>query len=171
MAEPSQRVREIQQELARREKRPQGAPEPTLDCLAFFLGEERFALRLQEVEGIIRVPTITPIPGVHPAVLGAVARHGEVLPILDLRRMLGMQEAPPSPESRVVIARHGEIRAGLLVDRVEDIVTVPEPLLRSAPSPGGEAMASFLQALARDGAAMLRILDLAALLETVRHGT
>lgn len=170
MAEPSQRVRELQQQLARREQRAQGGLEPTLDCLVFFLGEERFALRLREVEEVVRVPAITLIPGVHPAVLGAVARHGEVLPILDLRRLLGFQEAPHNPESRVVVARHEDIRAGLLVDRVEDIVTIPERLLRPA-VPGGETVPSFLLALAGDGAAMLRILDLAALLETVRHGT
>ncbi|MGC8872881.1 MAG: chemotaxis protein CheW [Chloroflexia bacterium] len=171
MAVSSQRIREIQQELTRRERAPQEGSESTVDYLAFFLGEERFAFPLRDVQEVARLGPITPIPGVHPAVLGAIARHGEVLPVLDLRRLLRLQEAPQGPESRLLIVRHGDTRAALLVDRVEDIVAVPERSFHTPPAPAQEATSSFLQALAGDGPAMLRILDLAALLETVRHGT
>jgi purine-binding chemotaxis protein CheW len=170
MVAPSERVRAIQGELARRARTTQSTPERAIDHLVFFLAEERYAIPVLDVEEVLRVPTITPIPGVHPAVLGAVGHHGEVLAVVDTRRLLQLPEQPLTSESRLVVVRTEEAHAALLVDRVEDIVAVPEGSLRPRPPAGSEGAASCLRAISGDGAQMLRILDLASLLGMVRHG-
>jgi len=138
--------------------------------LTFVLADERYALPLQELREVRRMGAITPIPGLPAAILGAIGRHGQVLPVLDLRRLLRLGEAAPTAASRLLVVQHQGTTAALLADQVEDIANLPSATLRPAPSRPSEGAGAFLQAIAGEGEDTVRLLDLARLLEAVRHG-
>ncbi|HVP28393.1 MAG TPA: chemotaxis protein CheW [Myxococcota bacterium] len=95
--------------------------------LTFRLGEDPYAVPIERVREIVRLPTITPMPRVPACVRGVISLRGEMVEVIDLRRRLGMSEIAPSRTSRVVVLHDdGRATSGLLVDGVNDVMRVPE---------------------------------------------
>ena len=92
----------------------------------FFLGVEGFAVDLAHVRRVLRPDRIARVSGAAPEVLGLMNCQGEVLCVLDLRRILssGKETAPPAATEGkfIVVLRHGEKEAGFLVDAVRDVM-------------------------------------------------
>lgn len=83
------------------------------------LGEGRFAAALDAVAEVGRVPAVTRIPGA-PAWLAGVANwRGRLLPVLDLRLLLGAPGGSLGGAARLVVFSIDGISAGIVVDAVE----------------------------------------------------
>ena len=81
-------------------------------------GGERFALPLETIGGVVRAVAITPLAGAPRAVLGVINVHGEVLPVLSLRRLAGLEERRVRVSDRLVLVRLSQRSLALLVDGV-----------------------------------------------------
>jgi purine-binding chemotaxis protein CheW len=103
--------------------------------LAFAVSGQEYALPLEQVEEVTRLPAdITLLPRADAVVVGTIARHGRLLPLLSLRLLLGLRETDGDRRPRVVIARIGTHRVGLVVDAVHAIVRVDESLIDPVPA-------------------------------------
>lgn len=89
-------------------------------------GGEHYALPVGGVREIARLGQITPVPGAPAAVLGIWNLRGDVLTALDLATLLGLE--PDAEPSRILVAEDGELRAGLTVESVLDVGSLPESL-------------------------------------------
>lgn len=78
------------------------------------------------VTSIAMVQTITPIPGTPDYMLGVMYYQGRVESIMDIKKILGLEDTAISDKSRAIIAASGEVQSGILVDTVEDVVELPE---------------------------------------------
>jgi purine-binding chemotaxis protein CheW len=170
MSDFSERVRHLQQEIARQEALPEEQEQEALPVLTFSLTNERYALPLNQVREVSRPGSITPLPGLPSTIVGATGLRGEVLAVLDLMQLLGLGEYTPTPECQMVVVRHEDAMAAFLIDRVEDIDSIPQAALRPPPEDTQQHTAMFLQGVAGEGEATIRLLDLASLLETLYHG-
>ena len=90
-------------------------------CVSFSLDEEQFGLHLDDVVHIIRFEQVLPVPGAPAMVEGILNLRGEVVPIINLRTLLGMREAAAGRRQRVIIIRREARILGLLVDSVREI--------------------------------------------------
>jgi purine-binding chemotaxis protein CheW len=106
------------------------------------MGEGPYGLPASDVESIVTVDEITYVPGTPPWILGVVNVRGEIESVLDLKAVLGLGQAERTPGSRLLICQEGELRSGLLVDRMVDIVDVPSTAIGPAPTPleGGKGI-------------------------------
>ena len=124
--------------------------------LCFELAGTPYALPVERVREIVRVRPVTPMPRVPQEVLGVISLRGEIVQVVDLRRRLGLAEEPSSRTSRIVIVHGGDGRvAGLLVDRVSEVMSIAEEALRP---PSAEAVA--VASLCVQGERFVSILDL-----------
>jgi chemotaxis signal transduction protein len=118
----------IEAEASGREK-AQEESEPARSLLVFFLGAEGFAVDLAHVRKVLRPSRIARVSGAAPEVLGLMNCQGEVLCVLDLRRILspGKETAPPAAteEKFIVVIQHTGKEAGFLVDTVRDVADLP----------------------------------------------
>ena len=118
----------IEAEVSGREKAREEA-DPARSLLVFFLGAEGFAVDLAHVRKVLRPARIARVSGAAPEVLGLMNCQGEVLCVLDLRRILspGKETAPSdaTEEKFIVVLRHGGKEAGFLVDAVRDVAELP----------------------------------------------
>ncbi len=89
----------------------------------FHSAGEMFAVPLEQVKEIIRVPDVVRMPLSPPALMGLANLRGTVLPVLDLRHLFGLPPVLADDASRVVVLDHGH-PVGLMVDRVANVVTV-----------------------------------------------
>lgn len=105
---------------------PAAGPTRWRQLLTFRLGGDPYAVPIERVREIVRLPAITPMPRVPASVRGVISLRGEMVEVVDLRRRLGMPDAPATRTSRVVVLHEdGRASSGLLVDAVDDVLRVP----------------------------------------------
>jgi purine-binding chemotaxis protein CheW len=100
------------------------------------VGRERYAFRVDDVEEIMRVPAVTPVPCVPPAYLGVVNRRGTILPLVDLKVFFGGERAPLTVDSRVVVLSRERLTLGLLAEAADKILGIPAERIGPPPRRG-----------------------------------
>lgn len=145
------------------------ADSSTRVCL-LTLGGEVYAVDLRHVREVFEVEAITPVPGMPPALVGVTNVRGAVVPIMDLRRLLGLTTAGPPPRYAVII-KHGTHQVGVLVERVPEIRTVQTDQFLPAPSGGAQEGKPFLTAVLRLEDRMGGVVEVPTLLACVETGT
>ncbi|WP_433618023.1 chemotaxis protein CheW [Dactylosporangium sp. CA-139114] len=91
----------------------------------FTVADVHVALPLSELREVIPCPSsFNPLLATAPGLVGAVNLRHQVIPVLDLRRMLGVRS--PSGQDVVVVASHEGSVFGLLGDAVRGVVQVEE---------------------------------------------
>ncbi|MCS7082341.1 MAG: chemotaxis protein CheW [Bacteroidetes bacterium] len=133
----------------------------TMQLVSFAVGPENCALEILRVWEIHRVPEITPVPGAPPYVRGIINLRGTTIPILDLRLRMGLSDRDgDAREQRILVVESRGRIAGLLVDRVYQVVRVSSEQLERAAN-GREG---FVQAVVKTENALLSLLNLEAVL-------
>ncbi|MFD1788081.1 chemotaxis protein CheW [Sphingomonas floccifaciens] len=103
--------------------------------LAFWVSGQEYALPLDQIEEVTRLPDdITLLPRADAAVVGSVARAGKLLPLLSLQALLGLKQRETGQRPRIVIARIGTHKVGLVVDSVSAILRVDESRIDPVPA-------------------------------------
>jgi len=87
------------------------------------VGGEQYALPVSAVREIGKFGAITPVPGAPAEVLGVWNLRGDVVAVIDLSRLLGLD--PDAAPNRVVICEAGNGRAGLGVSSVLNVGPLP----------------------------------------------
>jgi purine-binding chemotaxis protein CheW len=101
------------------------------------LAGERVAFPATEVESVVEIEGLTPVPGAAGHVAGLSALRSRVLTAIDCRAALAAGERIERPHDALVVMRDDHAYA-LLVDGVEDVVEATGPV---APAPPGLASA------------------------------
>lgn len=116
---------ELLKELDRRARAAgQGQPAaaavgPEWVGIAFRLGGEAFLLAREETREVMAYPTaVTRVPGARSWIRGLANLRGQLLPVIDLRAFLGSGATTVGRTTRVLVAAHRDIPAGLAVDEV-----------------------------------------------------
>jgi len=94
---------------------------PSRFCL-FKLGEESFAVELNQVREVFMLDSITPVPDMPPVLAGVANVHGTIVPLADFRPILGVPRS--SAPRYAVIVRCGAQQIGIVVDEVPEIGTI-----------------------------------------------
>ncbi len=143
-----------------------------LRFLVFRLGDDEFALPIDAVDEVARVPDqITRLPKTPKFLEGVVNLRGDVLPVVDQRRRFDMPAREANEDRRLVVVRTERHRAGLIVDSVSEVLRCGSDTLRPAPDLTGDALALVhcvinLEAEGR----MLLLLDPSELLSRAERG-
>ncbi|MBI4742166.1 MAG: chemotaxis protein CheW [Betaproteobacteria bacterium] len=93
--------------------------------------EHRFCLRLAEVERLLPLMQLQPVPGAPAYLLGIMNLRGEAAPVLDLALRLGIAKRTPYRlDTSVLLVRSDGKEAGLVVDDVQGVKNVPRSAVR-----------------------------------------
>jgi purine-binding chemotaxis protein CheW len=98
------------------------------------LAGERIAFPATEVESVVEIGDLTPVPGAAGHVAGLSALRSRVLTAIDCRAALTAGERIERPHDALVIVRDGHAYA-LLVDGVEDVVEATGSVTAAAAGP------------------------------------
>jgi len=104
------------------------------EFLVFSAAGERFGVKAGFVREVVRVEELTPLPGVPFHVLGIVNVRGEIVPVADLHRLLGIGGGRSESVDRVLILESENLVLGLAVDGVDGMHRVDAQRLQPAPS-------------------------------------
>jgi len=107
--------------------------------VVFRLGKEEFAVPIESVQEIVRLPDeMTKVPKAASAVEGVINLRGAVLPVIDLRRRLGLAAVERSDRQRIVVLVIEGVRTGFIVDSVAEVLKVPRAAIEQAPRLSGD---------------------------------
>lgn len=101
--------------------------------VTFSAAGERFAVPMGPVQEIIRLPEVARLPMAPPALEGLANLRGRILPIIDLRRVLGVPVPETSDATRALVIHIGQ-PLGFVVDHVASVIHASEQQVESAQS-------------------------------------
>jgi purine-binding chemotaxis protein CheW len=154
-------------EMVERAQAPGQAPgdDVQVELLGFMLSDEQYALDILEVKEIVRLHTITPVPRSPLWIKGIVTLRGVIVPIFDLRSRLGLAEIEYGPDTRIVVVYRGEELAGLIVDRITQVMRLPVEAIEPPPQTIGQVEAEYLRGVARFRDQLVILLNLSRVVE------
>jgi twitching motility protein PilI len=87
--------------------------------VGFRIGDENFVAPREQVREVLMLPeSMTRVPGAKRWMLGIANLRGHLLPLVDVKLLLGSGRTTLRRNTRVISVNHREIPAGLVVDEV-----------------------------------------------------
>src|SRR4051812_13291955 len=115
-------------------KRDQSGP-----VVVFALGDVRFALGTEVIEGVVRAVEVSPLADAPAGVIGVINLHDRIIPVLDIRPRFGLVPRELALSDHFVIARAGERTVAIVVDAAVDVIAADS----SAMKVGVDSLAGF----------------------------
>jgi twitching motility protein PilI len=135
--------------------------------VAFRMSGESFLVAREETREVLGLPNvITRVPGARGWVKGLANVRGQLLPILDLRQYLGSGATVPGRNTRVLVANHREVPAGLMVDEVLGFRRFAEKEFSAEVPPTVVRVDRYLAGAFRRGSEVWPVLSLKNLVES-----
>ncbi|MBT0959559.1 chemotaxis protein CheW [Denitromonas iodatirespirans] len=91
--------------------------------LAFVVADQAFGLPLGAVHRALAAVAPRPLPAAPDIVCGIINVQGDIVPVIDMRRRLGLPEREIDPADRLLIVHTRRRTLALIVDRVGDLIT------------------------------------------------
>lgn len=132
--------------------------------VVFRLADEYYALDIQTVQEIVRMQTITSIPGSDPWVEGITNLRGRVVPVIDLRRRCNVAANEHTPETRIVVVGSPAGMVGFIVDAVSEVMRIPGEQVELPSSIVAVPENSYLRGVAKLNDRLVSLMDLEGVL-------
>lgn len=140
------------------------AAEATEHLATFFLDREEYGVDVRQVQEIRRMSEITSVPRAPEFVRGVINLRGRILPVLDLKRKLGLGEVEAGRATRIVVVRVGERLLGLLVDGASQVLKVAVSRIEPPPEEVLERGGDYIRGVAKLDDRLIILVDLGRLL-------
>lgn len=134
----------------------------SVQLCAFRAGDEELAVDIMRVQEIIPPLPITKVPRAPKAIEGVVNLRGAIVPVVDVRKQLGLGEPTTPPRPRLVVCRVGPHLLGLKVDGVSSVFRVDREQLK--PAPMASEATPHIVGVCSAGGKLRMLLDVRALL-------
>lgn len=138
--------------------------DPMIQLVTFKLEEESYGVNVMQVQEVLRVSEIAPVPGAPHYVLGIINLRGNVVTVIDTRIRFGLDSAEVTDNSRIVIIEGEGQVVGILVDSVAEVVELRESEIDVAPNVGNEETARYIQGVHTRKGNLLIVVDINKLL-------
>jgi len=146
------------------------APTPIREFLAFKLGTEEYGIDLLRVQEIRSYEKPTRIANAPEFVKGVVNLRGAIVPIIDMRLKLKLEQVQYDPLTVVIVLNIGPRVLGMVVDAVSDVITLADEQLRPVPQVDTGLAGEHLLAIGAVDGRMLIIVDIEKLLSGAEFG-
>ena len=149
---------------------PEAKPSEPFGFLCFTLAGEEYGVDLKLVCQVVKPPPVTWVPRVSPHYLGVVSIRGEVITLVDLRQLVGIESTKWPRSARILIVDRSGEQIGLLVDSVTQVRRVKPDELEKKPNLKQQINGDHIICIARpESSQPILVVDLDAILfETLK---
>ncbi len=142
----------------------ENSKDEVIQWVTFKLADETYGINVMQVQEVLRVSEIAPVPGAPHYVLGIINLRGNVVTVIDTRIRLNLTTSELTDSTRIVIIETSKHVVGILVDCVAEVVDVAASEVESAPNVGNDESANYIQGVASRENELLILVDLNKLL-------
>lgn len=140
------------------------AEDPLVQWVTFRLDNETYGVNVMQVQEVLRMTEIAPVPGAPDYVLGIINLRGNVVTVIDTRKRFGLEPREVDDATRIVITEIEQQVMGMLVDSVAEVVDVRMSEIETAPNVGNDESSRFIQGVSSRQGELLILVDLNKLL-------
>ena len=127
---------------------------------AFKLLKEEYGVNILNVQEIKVLTDITRVPFAPDYIKGVINLRGSVLPVIDLKRRIGLEDAPYTDATRIVIMKIGEFSIGMIVDAVTEVLTISGRDINPAKDVSASTSTRFVSSIGNIDARLIIMLNL-----------
>jgi purine-binding chemotaxis protein CheW len=131
-----------------------------LQLVSFKIGNEEFGVNILKVQEIIRMIEITQMPNSPEFVDGVINLRGRVIPVISLRKKLGLQRIEHDRNSRTIVVEICGRTVGFIVDSVSEVLRIPVNITEAPPAIAAGINSDYITSIARLEDRLLILLDL-----------
>lgn len=132
--------------------------------LTFLIGKETYGIEIQYVTEIIEMQIITAIPEQPDYVKGVINLRGKIIPIMDVRVRFKKEFKEYNDRTCVIVVDIKNASIGFIVDRVSDVLTIPEDSIVDPPKMSNGRHYKYIKNIGKIDNTVLLLLDCELLL-------
>ncbi|MEN8177574.1 MAG: chemotaxis protein CheW [Pseudomonadota bacterium] len=137
-----------------------------IQFVTFILKDETYGINVMQVQEVLRVTEIAPVPGAPPYVLGIINLRGNVVTVIDTRGRFGLPSTEMDDSSRIIVIESENQVVGILVDAVAEVVELRSEEIDVAPNVGNDESSRYIQGVATRENGLLILVELNKLLSS-----
>ena len=137
-----------------------------IQWVTFRLADEIYGVNVMQVQEVLRVTEIAPVPGSPNYVLGIINLRGNVVTVIDTRKRFGLMAHEVTDSTRIVILEVNNQVIGILVDSVAEVVNLRSSEIETTPNLGKDdnPNSRYIQGVHSRGDEILILVDVNKLL-------
>lgn len=125
-----------------------------IEVVEFRLAAERYAFESSMVREVVPISELTPMPCTPPFVLGIINLRGQILSVIDIKKLFGLPEKGITQLNKVIVLSSDEMEFGVLADEVSGSGRVRPDALKRLPTLTG-IREEFLKGVTGEGLVVL----------------
>lgn len=138
--------------------------------LTFILCQEEYGIEIRHVTEIIGIQNIAEVPDMPHYIKGVINLRGKVIPVMDVRQRFGLKERDYDDRTCIIVINIDEQSVGLIVDRVSEVLDIPEAQIEPSPKVKSGESSRFIQGMGKVGDRVKILLDAHQLLFDMNKG-
>ena len=141
--------------------RLEGQDLETIQYIVVQIGNEKYGIDIKYIDNIVRMQKITRVPKVQSYFKGIINLRGEIVPVMSIRKKMGLPEDVITDASRIIIIKLEEKGSiGVIVDEVREVIT-----LNMADVEKQSAKDSFINGIGKNGNELISLFEINAIVE------
>lgn len=133
--------------------------------VAFRIANQTYAFRIEQIQEIVILSQVTRTPQVPDYVEGVANLRGAIIPIVNLRKLFGIEPKPIDADTRTIVVNVGKRTIGCTVDTVTQVVRIGQDSIHAAPETVTGHGASYISGFARVQEQLIVLLEVEELLD------
>ncbi len=138
--------------------------------VAFKLRDEEYCVSSLNVQEIRNLTDITRVPFSADFIKGVINLRGSVLPVIDLKKRLGLAETPYTEDTRIVTVNIDDLHVGMLVDAVTEVLTIDSKPVDTKKAINDKSGSRFLSGIGNVDGRLIIMLNLEEIIGNVGDG-
>ncbi len=134
----------------------------TKQFIIAYLDKDQYGIDIKYIDNIIVMQSITRIPKSQSYFRGVINLRGEIVPVMSLRNRLGIEEAPYTSKSRIIIVRPESSAApvGIIVDEVKEVVTLESDAIEKINYDDKDEKPNYSIGIGKYGSELINLLNI-----------
>jgi len=141
-----------------------------IQVVAFKLRDEEYGVSILNVQEIRNMTDITRVPFAADFIKGVINLRGSVLPVIDLKKRLGLAETPYTENTRIVTVTVDELHVGMLVDAVTEVLTIGSKTVDTKKATNDRSGSRFLNGIGNVDGRLIIMLNLEEIIGATGDG-
>lgn len=133
--------------------------------VGFQIADQEYAFPIEQIREIIVLDKVTRTPQVPDYCEGVSNLRGSIIPIINVRKLFGLEPTPADGETRIIVVQVGDKTMGCTVDTVSQVIRIPEDGIQPPPETVTAGGANYISGFARLDERLIILLNINELLD------
>lgn len=133
-----------------------------------FLNNKKYGINITYIDSIIFMQKITRVPGAQDYFIGVINLRGEVVPVMSLKKRLGLPDEEYGSKARIIIIRPEQHAAcvGMVVDQIKEVITLEADSIEKMSYDESDQKAQFNAGIGKTEDDLIDLLNIPAIIRT-----